>query len=151
MSRKIGVIMSYLMMIFEVLSTLLLTPLILNKLGQAEYGVYKLSASITSYLLLLDLGVGNAVIKYVSKYNEVIENEEAIFLGKSNNNVYKESVLCVSDECFVLSISHEMFYQYIHIEKEAIYKKHFEYLMNNVLFNGMTMNVNKFKKDCIYA
>ena len=87
------------------------------------------------------------LFKYVSKYNEVIENEEAIFLGKSNNNVYKESVLCVSDECFVLSISHEMFYQYIHIEKEAIYKKHFEYLMNNVLFNGMTMNVNKFKKD----
>lgn len=68
MNRKIGVILSYVMMIFEVLSTLLLTPFILRTLGQAEYGVYKLSAAIVSYLLLLDLGVGNAVTKYAAQY-----------------------------------------------------------------------------------
>ena len=68
MNRKIGVILSYVMMIFEVLSTLLLTPFILRTLGQAEYGVYKLSAAIVAYLLLLDLGVGNAVTKYAAQY-----------------------------------------------------------------------------------
>ncbi len=68
MNRKIGVILSYIMMIFEVLSTLLLTPFILRVLGQAEYGVYKLSLSITAYLLLLDLGVGNAVTRYISSF-----------------------------------------------------------------------------------
>lgn len=68
MNRKIGVILSYVMMIFEVLSTLLLTPFILRTLGQAEYGVYKLSAAIVAYLLLLDLGVGNAVVKYAAQY-----------------------------------------------------------------------------------
>ena len=60
--------MSYILMIFEVLSTLLLTPFIIRTLGQAEYGVYKLSAAINAYLLLLDLGVGNAVTRYVAKY-----------------------------------------------------------------------------------
>ena len=68
MNRKIGVILSYVQMIFEVLSTLLLTPFIISTLGQAEFGVYKLSAAITAYLLLLDLGVGNAIIRYISKY-----------------------------------------------------------------------------------
>ena len=62
MSRKIGVILSYILMIFEVLSTLLLTPIIIRTLGQAEYGVYKLVDSVNAYLLLLDLGVGNAII-----------------------------------------------------------------------------------------
>ena len=57
-------------MIFEVLSTLLLTPFIIRTLGQAEYGVYRLSAVVNSYLMLLDLGIGNAVIRYVSKFRE---------------------------------------------------------------------------------
>lgn len=82
MNRKTGVLLSYVMMIFEVLSTLLLTPYIIRTLGQAEYGVYKLSASIIAYLLLLDLGVGNAITRYVAKYRVTgeIENSKK-FLG----------------------------------------------------------------------
>ncbi len=75
-NRKIGVMLSYVMMILEVLSTLLITPFIIRTLGQAEYGVYKLSAAIVAYLLLLDLGVGNAVIRYMSKYRAAGEIEE---------------------------------------------------------------------------
>ena len=70
MNRKIGAILSYVHMIFEVLSTLLLTPFIIRSLGDAEYGVYKLVIAITSYLLLLDLGMGNSVVRYVAKYKE---------------------------------------------------------------------------------
>lgn len=82
MNRKIGVILSYIMMIFEVLSTLLLTPFILRTLGQAEYGVYKLSAAIVAYLLLLDLGVGNAVTKYAAQYRvEGDVQQSCRFLG----------------------------------------------------------------------
>ena len=84
MNRKIGVILSYVMMIFEVLSTLLLTPFIVRTLGQAEYGVYKLSAAIVAYLLLLDLGVGNAVTKYAAQYRvEGDIQQSRRFLGVS--------------------------------------------------------------------
>ena len=75
MNRRIGVVLSYLLMFIEVLSTLLLTPFIIRTLGQAEYGVYKLSAAVNAYLLLLDLGVGNAITRYVAKYRA--ENDEA--------------------------------------------------------------------------
>lgn len=68
MTRKIGVILSYVLMLIEVLSTLILTPFIIRTLGQAEYGVYKLVIAINAYLLLLDLGVGNAIIRYIAKY-----------------------------------------------------------------------------------
>lgn len=70
MNRKIGAVLSYVFMILEVLSTLLLTPLIISSLGDAEYGVYKLIASVTGYLLLLDLGMGNSVVRYIAKYKE---------------------------------------------------------------------------------
>ena len=70
MNRKIGAVLSYLHIVFDVLSALLLTPLIISTLGDAEYGVYKLIMAITSYLLLLDLGVGNSVVRYIAKYKE---------------------------------------------------------------------------------
>lgn len=82
MKRKTGAILSYLYMIIEVISTLWITPLIIHALGDAEYGVYKLVSSITSYLLLLDLGVGNSVIRYIAKYNEGNDLESSRkFLG----------------------------------------------------------------------
>ncbi len=81
-ARQQGVILSYVLMVFEVLSTLLLTPYILRTLGQAEYGVYKLSVAITAYLLLLDLGVGNAIVRYLAKYRVTDEKDKAQkFLG----------------------------------------------------------------------
>ena len=82
MNRRKGVIFSYALMIIEVLSTLLLTPFIIRTLGQAEYGVYKLAAAINAYLLLLDLGVGNAVIRFIAKYRVYNKREqEKKFLG----------------------------------------------------------------------
>lgn len=82
MSRKKGVLLSYLLMIFEVLSTLLLTPFIIRTIGQAEYGVFRLSSAIVTYLLILDLGVGNAVVRYVAKYRANKDKESnRKFLG----------------------------------------------------------------------
>ncbi len=68
MGRRIGVFLSFATLIFEVLSSLVLTPFIIRSFGQSEYGVYSLVLSITAYLTLLDLGVGNSVIKFASKY-----------------------------------------------------------------------------------
>lgn len=82
MNRKTGVLLSYILMIFEILSTLLLTPFIIRTLGQAEYGVYKLAAAVNAYLLLLDLGAGNAVTRFVAKYRATSEKEKSEkFLG----------------------------------------------------------------------
>ena len=40
----------------------------LRMMGQSEYGLYSLVASVISYLTILDLGFGNAIIRYTAKY-----------------------------------------------------------------------------------
>ena len=82
MNRKIGTVLSLLAIIIEIFSALFLTPLIIRFFGQAEYGIYTLILSITSYLSLLDLGVGNSVIKFMSKFrsNGDMDNQRR-FLG----------------------------------------------------------------------
>lgn len=69
MSRKKGVLYSYVLMGVETLSSILFTPFLIRCLGQEEWGIYGLIASLTAYLYLLDLGVGNAIVKYMSKYH----------------------------------------------------------------------------------
>ncbi len=77
MGRKTGVILSYVLMVFEVLSTLLITPFIIKSINTSEYGIYKLSSAIVSYLLLLDLGVGTSVIKYAAQYRAQKDQEKS--------------------------------------------------------------------------
>ena len=68
MGRKSGVLFSFLAIFFEVLSTLVLTPFLIKTLGQSEFGIYKMCISIIAYVLLLDLGIGNSIIRFASKY-----------------------------------------------------------------------------------
>ena len=105
MNRKTGVILSYVLMIFEVLSTLLLTPFIIRSLGQAEYGVYRLSASINAYLLLLDLGVGNAIIRFIAKYRvEKNKKMERQFLGVAISYYSIIALIAIIGGCILISI-----------------------------------------------
>lgn len=48
---------------------LLYTPYMLRMMGQEEYGLYSLVASVVSYLTMLDFGFGNAIVRYTNLYN----------------------------------------------------------------------------------
>lgn len=74
--RKSGVILSYVSIITSTLVQLLYTPFLIRMLGQSEYGLYSLIASIIGYLTVLDLGFGNAIIVYTAKYRASGEHEK---------------------------------------------------------------------------
>ena len=65
---KSGVILSYINIFLGNLIPIFYTPIMLNLLGQSEYGLYKLSSNVTSYLTLVSLGIGSAVTRYLIKY-----------------------------------------------------------------------------------
>lgn len=73
---KTGIILSYLNMGLGNLIPFFYTPVMLKLLGQNEYGLYKLSSSVTSYLSLISLGLGGAITRYLIKAREE-EGEQA--------------------------------------------------------------------------
>lgn len=73
---KIGVILNYINIGLGNLIPIFYTPIMLNLLGQSEYGLYKLSSSITSYLSLISFGIGTAVTRYLIKYKIQGEREK---------------------------------------------------------------------------
>lgn len=74
--RKSGALLSYVSIIVSTLVQLLYTPFLVKMLGQSEYGLYSLISSIIGYLTVLDLGFGNALIVYTSKYRAQGKVEE---------------------------------------------------------------------------
>lgn len=65
---KIGALLSYVVLVLQNLVGLLYTPFMLRMMGKSEYGLYSIAASIVAYLTVLDLGFGNAVVRYTAKY-----------------------------------------------------------------------------------
>ena len=65
---KAGVVLSYIAIALNNIVGLLYTPFMLRMMGQNEYGLYSLVASIVAYLTVLDLGFGNAIIRYTAKF-----------------------------------------------------------------------------------
>lgn len=73
---KIGAILSYVVIILNMLIGVLYTPILTSKLGQSEYGLYSLVTTIISYLTILDFGFGNAIIIYTAKYRANKQKEQ---------------------------------------------------------------------------
>lgn len=73
---KIGVILNYTLIVINTVVALVYTPYMLRKLGQSEFGIYSLAASVIAYLTLMDFGFGNALIRYTAKFRAEGEIEQ---------------------------------------------------------------------------
>ena len=65
---RVGAVMSYINMALGSLVPMFYTPVMLELLGQSEYGLYKLAGTVTSYIGLISFGVGSAVVRYLVKF-----------------------------------------------------------------------------------
>lgn len=73
---KKGAFLSYLSIFITIIVALIYTPIVIRLLGQAEYGLYSLIGSIAAYLSIMDLGLGNAVVRYNAR-NRAIGDKRA--------------------------------------------------------------------------
>lgn len=65
---KKGAILSYVTIILTNGIGLVLTPFMIQKLGDSEYGLYTLIGSLVGYISVLDFGLNNTIIRFVAKY-----------------------------------------------------------------------------------
>ena len=76
--------LSYLKLAIINIGGLLVTPYIIKMLGDEEYGLYTLIGAFVGYLSILDLGLNNAIVRYVAQYRaEKNQKAEENFLAIS--------------------------------------------------------------------
>ena len=66
---KLGALLSYILIICNSVYGMVIAPYMLGMLGQAEYGVYKTIGSLTASMVVLDLGIGGTMQRYIAKFN----------------------------------------------------------------------------------
>lgn len=76
-----GAILSYLSIFISILLALLYTPVMIRILGQSEYGLYSLIGSIAAYFSIMDLGLGNALVRYSARNREIGNEDSAAKLN----------------------------------------------------------------------
>lgn len=74
---KIGVILSYALLIINTLYGLLIAPYILRTVGGVSYGVYKSVASLSASLAVMDMGLGATTTRYMARFHAKNENAKA--------------------------------------------------------------------------
>lgn len=72
---KWGIVLQYTQMALSTIINLIYVPIMINVLGNSEYGLYNLASSIISYLSLLSLGFGSGYIRFYSKYKAKDDSE----------------------------------------------------------------------------
>ncbi len=82
--------MDYLVTFVELVLGIFMLPFNTSHLGQSAYGLWVLTASITFYFSMLNLGYGNALVKYVAQYrahrdaaglNQIVSTMFFVFTG----------------------------------------------------------------------
>jgi O-antigen/teichoic acid export membrane protein len=73
-AKNVG--MSWLGLATTMVVGFLLTPFILHRLGNTALGLWVLMTSFTGYYGLLDLGIRNAIVQYVARYQATNEADE---------------------------------------------------------------------------
>ena len=73
---RAGAALSYVNLFLSSLIPFFYTPVMLRILGQSEYGLYSLSASVIGYLSLLSFGFGSAIVRYISIYRTKGEKQK---------------------------------------------------------------------------
>jgi len=73
---SLGAVLSYILIILNATYGLFLTPFIIGQIGDASYGVYKTISAFTSSLMVLDLGLGGTMMRYIAKYRADKEEEK---------------------------------------------------------------------------
>ncbi len=78
---KLGVVLTYITLAIQMIVQLVYTPVMINLIGQSEYGLYTLVGSVVSYLSLLSFGATGAYLRFYMRYRKKDDSEGVAHLN----------------------------------------------------------------------
>lgn len=101
---KIGVLLSYVIIVLNCAVNIFLTPFLISKIGESQYGLYQLIGAFVGYLTILDFGLGNAIIRYIAEYRQ--KNDKK----KESNFLASTAILYIIISFIILILSIALYF-----------------------------------------
>ncbi|MDT2757490.1 oligosaccharide flippase family protein [Enterococcus asini] len=98
--RRLGAVLSYVNIILKNITNFLYVPILLRLVGQADYGLFQMTNSVTSSLTILSMGLSSAYVKFYIDY-KTKEKEEEI---KKLNGLYLVLFILISIIALIIGI-----------------------------------------------
>ena len=149
---KWGALLSYVLIVINACYGFLVTPYIISALGEADFGVYKTITSLSSSLMILDLGLGGTVMRYIAKYKAENKKEKInsfVSMALGEGSIIILALLAVSG---VVYLGIPAIYEAgLSVSEIGLAKKLFAFLAVNMVFhiienvfNGVISGHNRF-------
>ena len=84
-----GIFSNYVGTVSGIAIAFVLSPYLVHTLGDTQYGIWTLLSALTGYMLVLDLGISSAIVKYVAQFkaqddtksvNELVSSAFAVYI-----------------------------------------------------------------------
>lgn len=121
---KAGTIISYVSLLLGTVVPMVYTPIMLDMLGQNEYGVYSMANTVMSFLSLLNFGIGGTVVRYLTKARvEKGKKEEEKVLGLFMT-IYVVIAMIIFIVGMIVAFNVDLFYsQSLNVDELKVLKK----------------------------
>ncbi|MBR9846430.1 MAG: oligosaccharide flippase family protein [Algicola sp.] len=129
-SIKHAAIISYLTTVINIISALIVTPMIITSLGMDMYGLYTIVGGFILIISYMDLGIGNVTVRYIAKLKG----------DKNKLEVFKSNLLLLAliISTLILSMSILIYFNFSFIFGEQI--KDIDVTLASKLFVLMAIN-----------
>ena len=133
-SKKLAIILTYVGIVVQALSTMFLTSFYLRELGADTYGLYQMINAVAQYILILDLGISTVMVRYIAEFETRHDHK------KSENFAFHFGmiVLLVMAAVLILGIvvdcNIENIYRNLSAEEYAVSHNLFKFIIVQLLF-----------------
>lgn len=103
--RKLGIFLSYLNILLQVIIGFIYVPILLHYIGKSEYGLYQLMGSLIAYFSVMDFGLSAAVIRFYAKYRALKDKvgmENILAISMRGYGIVTVLVLVIGGVCYAL-------------------------------------------------
>lgn len=73
---RAGALLSYLQILLSILIALVYTPIMIRLLGQSEFGLYSVIGSLAAYFSVMDMGLGNAMVRFTARNRAIGDRKQ---------------------------------------------------------------------------
>ena len=74
----VSVFSNWASLVLAIVMAFIVSPILVNKLGDETYGIWVIIVSVTGYFTVLDFGVNTAIVRFISKYTALKNYTKAI-------------------------------------------------------------------------
>lgn len=149
--KKIGSILSYILIIIKLATTFFYIPFVLTSIGKDNYGLFSIVGALMAYITILDLGVNDSTLRYFVKFRLEKNKESKKHILGSVSNVYKYIALFViTGSLFFFFLIDPLYQQTFSESQMVVFKKMFIISSISVfftlLFNPLGSILNAYER-----